>query len=135
MTRYCLDTSAYSYFRRGAPRAVEAISSAQWVGVPSIVLGELRTGFLLGEQRVENERKLAHFLSHPVVETLAVDTETARLYAEIVVSLRQAGTPIPSNDVWIAAVAAQTASTILTYDDHFRSIVRVSAHILPPGDR
>jgi tRNA(fMet)-specific endonuclease VapC len=131
MTRYCLDTSAYSHFRRGAPQAVEAISSAQWVGVPSIVLGELRTGFLLGGQRVENESKLADFLRHPVVDILPVDAETARLYAEIVVSLRQAGTPIPSNDIWIAAVATQTASTVLTYNDHFRSITRASVHILP----
>jgi tRNA(fMet)-specific endonuclease VapC len=130
VTRYCMDTSAYSHFRRGALSAVQAISSARWLGVPSIVLGELRTGFLVGGQRAENEQKLAHFLAHPVVEVLAVDWETARLYAEIMVSLRQAGTPIPSNDVWIAAVAAQTASTVLTYDDHFRSIVRVSVELL-----
>ncbi len=130
MTRYCLDTSAYSHFRRGAPAAVQAISLARWLGVPSIVLGELRTGFLLGGQRAENEQKLAHFLAHPVVEVLDVDFETARLYAEIMVSLRQVGTPIPSNDVWIAAVAAQTASTLLTYDGHFRSILRVSVELL-----
>ena len=94
------------------------------------MLGELRTGFALGGQQRENEKKLAHFLAHPVVEALSVDFETAALYAELMVSLRQAGTPIPSNDVWIAAVAAQTASTVLTYDDHFSSIHRVSVKIL-----
>ncbi|RPJ87113.1 MAG: type II toxin-antitoxin system VapC family toxin [Acidobacteria bacterium] len=130
MTRYCMDTSAYSHFRRGASAAVGAISSARWLGVPSIVLGELRTGFLVGGQRAEKERRLSHFLAHPVVEVLTVDSETAGLYAEIMVSLRQAGTPIPSNDIWIAAVAAQTASTVLTYDDHFRSIHRVAVEIL-----
>jgi tRNA(fMet)-specific endonuclease VapC len=98
--------------------------------VPTIVLGELRTGFLLGSQRNENEKKLAHFLAHPMVEVLSVDLESGRLYAEIMVSLREAGTPIPSNDVWIAAIAAQTGSTVLTYDDHFRSILRVSVHLL-----
>ena len=45
LNRLCLDTSACSHFRRGEVRAVQAIDSAEWVGVPSIVLGELWTGF------------------------------------------------------------------------------------------
>jgi len=130
MTRYCLDTSAYSHFSKGEHAAVEALSSAQWIGVPSIVLGELRTGFLQGERRQQHEQELARFLAHPVVEVLPVDSQTARMYADIIVMLRRAGTPIPSNDVWIAAVAAQTGSTVLTYDDHFRSIERVSVEVL-----
>ena len=132
MRRICLDTSGYSYFMKGDAPVVEIIASALWIGLPSIVLGELRTGFLTGNQSVRNEEELRKFLRHPMVEILEVDDEAARIYAEIVVALRSAGTPLPTNDVWIAAVAAREGATILTYDDHFRLIHRVGSTILSP---
>jgi tRNA(fMet)-specific endonuclease VapC len=130
MSPICLDTSAYSHFRRGDASVVEIIGSARWVGVPSIVLGELRTGFLAGSQRLKNEEELRKFLHHPLVEILEVDDDAAAIYAEIIVALRSTGTPLPTNDVWIAAVAAREGATILTYDDHFRLIQRVGSTIL-----
>ena len=138
MSRFCLDTSAYSHFKRGDADAVDLIASAQWIGVPSIVLGELRTGFLLGRQADENERELQEFLREEVVAVLDVDSEASRHYAEIVVALRRAGTPIPTNDAWIAAIAAREGATVLTYDDHFSKVTRVGARVLeaaraPPG--
>ena len=131
MSRICLDTSAYSHFMRGDAAAVQIIGAARWVGVPSVVLGELRTGFLLGKQAAKNEEELARFLSHPLVEVLDVDESASRVYAEIMVALRESGTPLPTNDIWIAAVAAREGATVVTYDDHFRQISRIGSRILP----
>ncbi len=130
MSRICLDTSAYSHFQRGHGRVVEAIDSATWVGVPSIVLGELHTGFTLGHQAGEDKRDLRTFLDHPVVEVLVVDEAAARIYAEIVAALRTAGTPLPTNDIWIAALAAREDAAVLTYERHFEAIRRVGTELL-----
>lgn len=131
LSRVCLDTSAYSQFRRGDPSVVGILSTAGWVGLPSVVLGELRTGFLVGGQAARNEEELRRFMRHPLVEVLDVDDDAAHIYAEIMVALRQTGTPVPTNDIWIAAVAARDGATVLTYDTHFRLIHRVGARILP----
>lgn len=128
--RLCLDTSAYSHFRRGHAPAVEAISAARGVLVPAIVLGELGTGFRLGKQRAQNESALRRFLREPVVAVLDVDHEAAEVYADIIVALRAAGTPLPINDVWIAALAAREGATVLTYDAHFAAIGRIASRIL-----
>lgn len=127
MSAYCLDTSAYSNFRRGHNELVSLIDRADWIGIPTVTMGELRTGFLLGGQRERNEAELDEFLANPVVEVLEVDAETSRHYAEIVADLRHAGTPLPTNDIWIAATAARHGAVVLTYDDHFERIVRVGA--------
>lgn len=134
MTRICLDTSAYSHFKRGDPAAVEAISSARLIGVPAIVLGELRTGFRLGSHNRRNERELREFLAQPVVTPLAVDDEAASHYAALVVELRRAGTPVPTNDVWVAALAVREGATVLTYDSHFELMRRASCWVLPAGE-
>lgn len=131
MSRVCLDTSAYSCFMRGDAAVVEIISTAQWIGLPSIVIGELRTGFLLGNNPSRNEEELRKFARHPVVEILDVNDDAARFYAEIMVMLRRSGTPVPPNDVWIAALAARDGAAVITYDEHFRLIHRVGSKVLP----
>ncbi len=130
MSRYCVDTSAYSYFQAGEGRIVEILDRAEWVGMPAITLGELRTGFLLGGRRDRNEAELRDFLASPVVEVLVVDEEVTRHYAEIVGDLRRAGTPLPTNDIWIAAIAARAGALVLTFDRHFEKIVRTGSLIL-----
>ena len=130
MTRICLDTSAYSNFRRGEPRVVEHLDRAEWVGVPSVVVGELWAGFQLGARADENVNELEEFLDHAVVETVPVDTAVARIYGEIFAELRRKGRPLPTNDVWIAATAARAGATVLTFDEHFREIARVGSLIL-----
>jgi tRNA(fMet)-specific endonuclease VapC len=134
MTRLVLDTSAYSHFRRGIENVVVLVSAASWIGMTAIVLGELRAGFGLGKRRTRNEAELAAFLANPVVHELDVDHEAAQIYAEIVLALRAAGTPIPTNDIWIAAVAAREGVHVVTYDEHFGSIARVGTHVLSPID-
>jgi tRNA(fMet)-specific endonuclease VapC len=130
MSRICLDTSAYSHLMRGDASVISVISSAKWVGIPAIVLGELRTGFLLGGHAEKNEEELGRFLSHPLVRILDVDDAAARFYSEIIVALRRAGTPLPTNDIWIASVAAREGATVITYDEHFRKIQRTGSLIL-----
>ena len=131
MSRLCVDTSAYSSFQRGDQQAAELIDGATWVGVPAVALGEIRSGFLLGGQRERNETVLLAFLANPVVEVLVVDDEVSRHYADIVLDLRRAGRPIPTNDIWIAATAARAGAMVLSGDEHFTSIARVGSIMLP----
>lgn len=133
MTRYCLDTSAYIRFLRGDRATVDAIDGASWIGFPVIALGELHTGFALTGNRPGELRRLRDFLAHPVVEIIAADDEVARAYGRIVAELRRAGTPLPSNDVWIAACAARTSSVVLTHDAHFTRIARIGCELLAGG--
>lgn len=135
MSGYCLDASAYSNFRRGHRELVPLVDRADWVGVPTVTMGELRTGFLLGAHRQRNESELEEFLANPVVEVLAVDPEASRHYAEIVADLRRAGTPLPTNDIWIAATAARHGAAVLTCDQHFERIARVGTIVFRPEDR
>lgn len=130
--RFCLDTSAYSQFKRGDPQVVDLIDHAEWLGVPVIVLGELAVGFRHSPRRAANEHELARFLANPAVEVLAVTEDMADVYSDIVSDLRTAGTPLPPNDIWIATVAARHGAAVLTYHEHFRSIARVGATILTP---
>lgn len=130
MSRYCLDTSAYGRFREGETRVVALLDSADWIGVPTVVLGELWAGFLQGKRTDENARALRMFLDHPMVHELPVDGDVARLYGEILAELRRKGTPVPTNDMWVAATAARAGASVLTYDEHFRRIGRVGTIFL-----
>ena len=130
MTKLCLDTSAYSNFRRGESPVVEHLDRAEWVGVPSVVIGELRAGFLIGNRTDENIDQLEEFLRHPAVEVVAVDENVAQIYGEIFADLRARGHPLPTNDIWIAASAARAGATVLTFDAHFREVVRVGTLVL-----
>lgn len=106
------------------------LESAEWIGVPSIVLGELWMGFLAGGRVERNVAELREFLANPVVNELVVDGDVGRVYAEIAIALRRAGTPIPTNDIWIAATAANAGAIVLTHDVHFEQIQRVGSLIL-----
>ncbi|MBI4219881.1 MAG: type II toxin-antitoxin system VapC family toxin [Chloroflexi bacterium] len=130
MSRYCLDTSAYSQFKRGRREIVDLIDRAEWIGLPAVALGELRVGFLLGGRRKANETELDAFLANPAVKPLDVDPEVSLHYAEIVVDLRRAGTPIPTNDIWIAATAARHGAIVLTTDAHYDAIGRVGSIVV-----
>ena len=130
MSRYCLDTSAFSEFKRGNPQVVDLIDRAEWVGMPAITIGELRSGFLQGAQRARNEAELVAFLNNPAVEVLPVDDSVAGVYAEMLVDLKKAGRPLPTNDIWIAATAVRAGAPVLTYDPHFTSIARAGSLVL-----
>jgi tRNA(fMet)-specific endonuclease VapC len=123
-----LDTNAYSDWRRNG-KWNRTISTASEVLMPSIVLGELRYGFQAATKAVENETKLAQFLRHPAVRVVSVGESTSRCYAHLKHFLRMQGSPIPENDVWIAALALEHAAPLLTSDahfDHLPQVVRVA---------
>jgi tRNA(fMet)-specific endonuclease VapC len=130
MRRLCLDTSAYSHFKRGHADSVEAIIRASAVSIPAVVLGELRAGFRMGRNSATNEHELEAFLSSSAVHVLALDDEVASIYADLVLDLRRSATPLPTNDIWIAACAIRDGSTVLTYDAHFKEIQRVGSIVL-----
>jgi len=130
VNRLCLDTCAYTHFKRGHAPVVELVRGGRQVGMPVIVLGEQRSGFLLGNQVARNGSELRAFLAQPVVSVLEVDDDAASIFAELMVDLRRAGTPLPTNDVWIAALAVREGATVLTYDAHFHAIRRVMASVL-----
>ena len=77
-----------------------------------------------------NAQALVLFLEHAAVETLDVDSNVVRIYGEIFVELRRKGTPLPTNDIWIAATAVHAGATVLTFDAHFREIARVGVLLL-----
>ena len=128
--RLCLDTSAYSHFQRGHSETVELIDQADWIGVPSIVIGELWMGFSIGKHLKKNEELLYTFLSNILVETIDIDRKVSQLYGQLAAGLRARGTPIPTNDIWIAACALNSGSTILTFDAHFRLVPQAGKVVL-----
>jgi tRNA(fMet)-specific endonuclease VapC len=130
--RVFLDTSAYSAFKKGHPQIRHRIREASQVQLSPVVLAELRAGFLKGTRLAENLAELAQFLASPRVDVVAMDEDTAERYAAIFDSLRRAGTPIPTNDVWIAASAMQCGSLLLTTDPHFRAVTQIVAEVLEP---
>ncbi|MYN65813.1 MAG: type II toxin-antitoxin system VapC family toxin [Acidobacteria bacterium] len=117
-----LDTSAYSRLRGGHAEVLERMAAARVVVVPVTVLGELDAGFELGRRAIENRRVLAEFLEEPFVNVLDVTVTTVRHYARIFAALRRAGTPIPINDVWIAAATVECNGHLLTFDRDFSRI-------------
>ena len=119
MSRYCLDTVAYSHFKRGEKRITDMLDAAEWVGVPAIVIGELCAGFRQGSRFESNTAELDEFLALPVVETLTVDRHVAGIFGEIIADLRRAGRPVPTNDIWIAATCARSGATLLTWGRAF----------------
>lgn len=117
--RLALDTNAYRAVMSGREDAVRLASSAETLGMPVPVLGELRYGFAGGTRLRQNEAALLKFLDSPRVKLLACDEQTTHFYAAVMIQLKRQGTPIPSNDAWIAALALQHGMTLLTYDRHF----------------
>ena len=112
-----LDTNALSAIADGDPAAAACIAGAPLVAIPVIVLGEYRYGIARSRLRVEYERWLDESL--PACRVLAVSEETASAYAAVRAELEQAGTPIPANDLWIAALCRQHRLPILSQDEHF----------------
>jgi predicted nucleic acid-binding protein len=126
-----LDTSAYSALLRGHTEVTHTLQQAEEIYVNPIVLGELRAGFLRGKHRAKNEQELHTFLSSPRVRVAAIDEETAIRYAVILNALWETGTPVPTNDVWIAASAMQYGLLLLTTDAHFQKIRQVLVRYVP----
>jgi tRNA(fMet)-specific endonuclease VapC len=128
--RLLLDTLAYAAFMRGDGEAVHALREADEIYVSAIVLGEMLAGFMGGERHEKNEKELTRFLESPRVNLIDVDEATAERYAVIFTALREAGSPIPTNDLWIAASAMQYGLRLLTLDSHFTRVPQILTHFI-----
>ena len=117
--RLALDTNRYTDLCRGDASAVERIETADEVWLPFIVVGELRAGFGVGSQGPRNEAILRRFLLKPGVDVLYADEQTTHHYANVYRQLRKQGTPIPTNDMWIAALVLQHSLMLFDRDGHF----------------
>ena len=126
-----LDTNSYSDYAEGLPQTVDFMAThGEHIYLPSVVLGELNFGFMKGNRKRFNERKLQQFISSLKVEIIDVDTDVARKYAIIYLSLQTRGTKIPINDVWIAASCMEVGGTLLTRDKHFEVVEQIETIIL-----
>jgi predicted nucleic acid-binding protein len=123
--RLLLDTSAYSAFMRGHPDIKHVLQQAEAIYFNPIVLGELRAGFRRGRRLEKNEETLGTFMDSPRVHLVSLDEDTSERYAVILNTLWRAGTPIPTNDVWIAASAMQHGLAIFTTDAHYQRVPQV----------
>lgn len=122
MSTLLIDTNVYSGFLRGDAIAARALRAAHEIHLPLIVLAELLAGFAAGTQMPRNRDQLARFMASPRVHLLKPDERTAGHYADLFAALRRQGTPIPTNDLWIAALGRQHRMPLFSFDDHFGAV-------------
>jgi predicted nucleic acid-binding protein len=120
--RVALDTNRLTDLFRGDAALAERLGLCDEVWIPLVVLAEIKAGFLGGTERHRNEILLRKLLSKTTVGVLLPDRETAEHYARLFVQLKRAGTPVPDNDLWIAALALQHDLLLITRDKHFKNI-------------
>ena len=124
--KFLIDTNRYSDFARGVADVVERLATAEIVYVPFVVVAELRAGFRCGTVSRKNEQVLTMFLENRRVRVLYADDMTTQCYADVYSQLRAQGTPIPTNDLWIAALAIQHSLPLYTRDDHFKNLKQLA---------
>lgn len=124
--RLALDTNAYTDFCRGRRQVTERLEIAETIYLPLVVVAELRAGFAVGSQGAENERILQRFQMQPGVEVLMPDEETTLHYAAVYRQLRRQGTPIPTHDMWIAAMVLQQGVVLMHRDRHFTHLPQLA---------
>ena len=122
MRRILLDTNCYSAYLAGDEQVLNALAEAETVYMSIFVLGELFAGFRGGTKERQNREYLKRFLAKSSVKTLSATQETAEIFGDLKDKLKKSGSPLPINDVWIAAHALETASVLITYDSHFQKI-------------
>jgi tRNA(fMet)-specific endonuclease VapC len=124
--RLALDTNRYTDFCRGDDEVVELLETAAEIHLPFVVLGELRAGFAVGRQARFNEGLLRRFLLRDGVGVLFADDQTTYHYAGVYRQLRKQGTPIPTNDMWIAALVLQHNLELCARDRHFDHLPQIA---------
>jgi len=115
-----LDTNGLSALAEGEPTLEPILRKAAQIAIPVIVLGEYRYGIANSRERKHYEGWLAAYLSR--FRILDVDEETTLSYRDVRTELKSAGTPIPANDVWIAALCRQHRLPLLSRDRHFDAV-------------
>lgn len=124
--RLALDTNRYTDLCRGDSLVLETVEHADEVWLPFIVVGELRAGFAVGSKGPRNEAALRRFLLEPGAGILYADEQTTHHYASIYRQLRKQGTPIPTNDMWIASLVLQHSLVLFARDAHFDALPQLT---------
>jgi len=117
-----LDTTAYVGFKRDLNEVVEVITSAEQIFLSPIVLGELMFGFRNGTKFEKNMQELNQFLDHEAVALVPIVKVTSDRYSRIATQLKHQGTPIPTNDLWIAAQTMEHGAELISSDRHFEKV-------------
>lgn len=133
ITSILIDTNAYAEFKKWNPDAIEIIRKLGNIIFSPIVIGELLAGFKIGKKENKNKKELNQFIDSKRVICINIDNSTSEEYGNILKELRLKGKPIPSNDIWIAAVARQYSLPIFSYDKHFNLIYGIKI-ITKPKD-
>lgn len=108
--------------KRGHDAVEELVRSAERVVLSVVVLGELYFGFHDGSRFRENVAQLDEFLDHPLVTLAPLTRSTADRFGRISTALKRSGTPIPTNDIWVAAQAMELGAEVVTFDEHFEHV-------------
>ena len=117
-----LDTSAYVALKRGHPAVAKAVRESEELVFSIVVVGELLFGFRDGQRYQKNLAELEEFLGQPTVSLHPVSWATADRFGRIATWLKKQGTPIPTNDIWIAAQALETGAELIALDRHFEDV-------------
>jgi tRNA(fMet)-specific endonuclease VapC len=117
-----LDTNAYVAFKQGLEVVVDRVRNAHHIVFSTVVAGELMFGFRHGARTARTMEELGRFLDSPYVEIVPVTITTADRFGRVATGLRRKGTPIPTNDIWIAAHAFETGAELLSFDRHFERV-------------
>jgi len=123
--RIALDTNRYADLFLRVAETVTVVEQAEAVVLPFVVIGEARAGFRHGGRHGQNEASLRQFLTTPGVSVLFADHQTTHHYADIYRQLRSQGTPIPTNDMWIAALVLQHDLALHSRDRHFDHLPQI----------
>ncbi len=129
--RLAIDSNSYTDFCRGLSSVVEVVENAMEIFIPLIVVAEQRAGFAHGANREKNERTLTKFLNNEGVFVLSPDDQTTFFYADLYSYLRKKGKPIPTNDLWIAALVLQHNLVLFDRDSDFDQIPQLARIGLP----
>jgi tRNA(fMet)-specific endonuclease VapC len=118
-----LDTNALSAAADDDPAVTAILADAEQVAIPVIALGEYRYGIAQSRNHASYESWLTGLLRDCMV--LDVNQQTTQYYAEITLDLKRKGKPIPTNDIWIAALCRQHSLALLSRDRHFDRVAKL----------
>ena len=115
-----LDTSVVVQHFRGELSLTEVSGGFEEFLLPQTALAELYTGAFRSAHPEKKFTQIERFVEG--INVLLPDEVTAEIYGRIAAQLARAGTPIPQNDIWIAAIALQYDIPVATADGHFRNV-------------
>jgi tRNA(fMet)-specific endonuclease VapC len=121
-----LDTNRLSDALRGKETVLEVLESANSIHIPFVVLAEVQAGFQAGTKAPQNQARLQRLLTVLDAKIRYSDRGTIDAYAQLFAQLRAQRLPIPSNDLWIAALALQHGLILYTRDEHFARLPQIS---------